>query len=90
MRGIWFDYGDFGYPNDRHEAYHAYTVSGKLGYFRAEYRLGKMYDPLECGSSNERYEDVSDMKRAMYHYERGVQQGDSACLYVAPNITSRD
>lgn len=32
---------------------------------------------------DDRYEDVSDMKRAMYHYERGAQQGDSACLYVS-------
>ena len=43
MRGIWFDYGDFKYPNDRHEAYRAYTLAAKQGYTRADYRLGKMY-----------------------------------------------
>jgi TPR repeat protein len=70
MRGIWYDYGDFKYPNDRHEAYRAYTTAAKLGYARAEYRLGKMY------------EDVGDVKRAIHHYERGVAEQDSASLYV--------
>jgi TPR repeat protein len=43
MRGIWFDYGDFEYPIDKHEAFHAYTVSAKQGYIRADFRLGKLY-----------------------------------------------
>lgn len=30
-----------------------------------------------------RYEDSGDMNRALYHYERGVAQGDSASLYVS-------
>jgi hypothetical protein len=70
MRGIWFEYGDFKFPNDRTEAYHAYQAAVKQGFSRAEYRLGKMY------------EDVGDIKRGIYHYERGVSQGDSAALYV--------
>jgi TPR repeat protein len=85
MRGIWFDYGDFKYPNDRHEAYHSYKVAAKQGYSRAEYRLGKMCLPSSI-CSYIRYEDGSDMKRAVYHYERGVAQGDSASLYVRPYI----
>jgi hypothetical protein len=32
MRGIWFEYGDFKYPNDRSEAYHAYQAAAKQGY----------------------------------------------------------
>jgi len=42
--------------------------------------LGKCGFSMNC--SDDRYEDVGDMKRAMYHYERGVSQGDSASLYV--------
>ena len=81
MRGIWFDYGDFNYPNDRQEAYRAYLSAVKLGYARADYRLGKMYI-ISVYRSNYRYEDVGDMKRALYHYEKGVSQSDSAALYV--------
>lgn len=69
IRGIWLEYGDFKYPCDRHEAYHSYVAAAKKGYSRAEYRLGKMY------------EDTGDMKRGLYHYNRGVTQGDAACLY---------
>jgi len=72
MRGIWFEYGDFKYPNDRTEAYRAYQAALKQGFARAEYRLGKMY------------EDVGDIKRGIHHYDRGVSQGDSAALYVLP------
>jgi hypothetical protein len=32
--------------------------------------------------SDKRYEDVGDMKRGIYYYEKGVSQGDSASLYV--------
>ena len=79
MRGIWFEYGDFKYPNDRTEAYHAYQAAVKQGFARGEYRLGKMY------------EDVGDIKRGIYHYERGVSQGDSAALYVPhPQILYTD
>jgi TPR repeat protein len=46
MRGIWFEYGDFKYPNDRHESYRAYTSAAKQGFARAEYRLGKMFGPI--------------------------------------------
>lgn len=70
MFGIWFEYGDFNHPNDRTEAYHAYQAAAEQGFARAEYRLGKMY------------EDVGDINRGIYHYERGVAQGDSASLYV--------
>jgi hypothetical protein len=42
IRGIWFEYGDFNYPVDRHEAYKAYETAAKMGYARAEYRIGKM------------------------------------------------
>ena len=42
MRGMWFEYGDFKYPVDRHEAYKSYEAAAKMGYARAEYRIGKM------------------------------------------------
>jgi len=48
MRGIWYEYGDFNYALDRHEAYKAYEMAAKLGYARAEYRIGKMYLPLNA------------------------------------------
>ena len=85
MRGIWFDYGDFKYPKDKHESYRAYTSAAKQGYARADYRLGKMY-VIPVYRSNCRYEDVGDMKRALHHYEKSAAQGDSAALYVLTTI----
>jgi hypothetical protein len=37
--------------------------------------------------SNNRYEDVGDIKRGIHNYERGVALGDSAALYVLTHTT---
>ncbi|KAI9820890.1 MAG: hypothetical protein M1832_003523 [Thelocarpon impressellum] len=69
MKGMWLEFGKFGYRVDKKEAFRCYHRAAEKGYARAEYRMGMQYE-----SSN-------DQAKAIRHYDRGVALGDSASHY---------
>lgn len=69
MKGMWLEFGKFGFRLDKKEAYRCYARSAQGGYARAEYRMGMQFE-----SSN-------DTVKAIKHYNIGVEAGDSACHY---------
>ncbi len=69
MKGMWLEFGKFGFRLDKKEAYRCYARSAQGGYARAEYRMGMQFE-----SSN-------DTVKAIKHYTIGVEAGDSACHY---------
>ena len=69
MRGMWWEFGKFGYRVDRKEAFYCYTRAAERGYARAEYRIGMQF------------EQSSDALKAIRFYQRGVDAGDSASCY---------
>lgn len=71
MRGMWLEFGKFGFRMDKKEAYRCYSRASQKGYFRAEYRMGMQFE-----SSN-------DPASAIKHYSLGVDNGDSASHYVS-------
>lgn len=77
MRGIWHEFGRFGAPHDKREAFRCYARAADRGYARACYRLGMLY------------ENANDEERALKNYERGVNAQDSASMYRLGMITLR-
>lgn len=71
MKGMWLEFGKFGYRMDKKEAYRSYTRAAQNGYGRAEYRIGMQFE-----SSN-------DIAKAIKHYTLGVEARDSASHYVS-------
>ncbi|KAI9850633.1 MAG: hypothetical protein M1838_005347 [Thelocarpon superellum] len=69
MRGMWLEFGKFGFRVDKKEAFRCYSRAAENGYARAEYRIGMQYE-----SSN-------DPAKAIKHYDKGVALGDSASSY---------
>ena len=69
MKGMWLEFGKFGFRLNKKEAYRCYARSAQAGYARAEYRMGMQFE-----SSN-------DTVKAIKHYNIGVEAGDSACHY---------
>ncbi len=69
MKGMWLEFGKFGFRLDKKEAYRCYARSAQAGYARAEYRMGMQFE-----SSN-------DTIKAIKHYTIGVESFDSACHY---------
>ena len=69
MKGMWLEFGKFGYRVDKKEAFLAYRRAADRGYARAEYRIGMQYE----GSNNS--------AKAIEHYQKGVNMGDSASNY---------
>ncbi|KAI9758527.1 MAG: regulatory particle non-ATPase [Chaenotheca gracillima] len=69
MRGMWLEFGKFGFRTDPKEAFMCYTRSAEKGYGRAEYRIGMQF------------ENSNDQVKAIHHYNRGVSLGDSASHY---------
>ncbi|KAI9707087.1 MAG: hypothetical protein M1836_000047 [Candelina mexicana] len=69
MRGMWLEFGKFGFRVDKKEAFRCYSRAAEKGYARAEYRIGMQYE-----TSNE-------PAKAIRHYTRGVAKGDSASNY---------
>ncbi|KAI9839747.1 MAG: hypothetical protein M1837_002035 [Sclerophora amabilis] len=69
MRGMWLEFGKFGFRVDPKEAFMSYTRAAEKGYGRAEYRIGMQFE-----SSN-------DQIKAIQHYNQGVALGDSASNY---------
>ena len=75
MKGMWLEFGKFGFRLDKKEAFRCYQRSAQRGYARAEYRMGMQFE-----SSNE-------PDKAIKHYTLGVQAGDSASNYVSQRCT---
>jgi hypothetical protein len=71
IKGMWLEFGKFGFRVDKKEAFRCYSRAAEKGYARAEYRMGMQFE-----SSNEH-------AKAIKHYERGVALGDSASYYVS-------
>ncbi|KAJ9134777.1 Chitin synthase regulatory factor 4 [Pleurostoma richardsiae] len=69
MRGKWIEFGKFGMRPDKKEAYQEYKRAADLGWGRAEYRIGMLY------------ENSNDIAKAIAHYEAGASMKDSAAMY---------
>jgi TPR repeat protein len=76
IKGMWLEFGKFGYRIDKKEAFRCYSRAAEKGYARAEYRMGMQFE-----SSNEPL-------KAIKHYEKGVGLGDSASHYVSTLLTN--
>ncbi|KAJ5780898.1 Chitin synthase activator (Chs3) [Penicillium paradoxum] len=69
IKGMWLEFGKFGCPVDRKEAFRSYSRAAEKGYARAEYRIGMQF------------ESSGEPEKAIKHYERGVARADSASYY---------
>ncbi|OKL62941.1 hypothetical protein UA08_02081 [Talaromyces atroroseus] len=69
IKGMWLEFGKFGFRVDKKEAFRCYSRAAEKGYARAEYRIGMQFE-----SSNE-------PAKAIRHYEKGVSMRDSASYY---------
>ncbi|EAW09157.1 putative chitin synthase activator (Chs3) [Aspergillus clavatus NRRL 1] len=69
IRGMWLEFGKFGYRVDKKAAFHAYSRAAAGGYARAEYRIGMQF------------ESSGEPEKAIRHYEKGVALADSASYY---------
>ncbi|KAF4305480.1 Sel1-like protein [Botryosphaeria dothidea] len=69
MRGMWLEFGKFGMRIDKKEAFRCYSRAADKGYWRAEYRIGMLF------------EQSNDPVKALVHYKRGADAGDSASNY---------
>lgn len=70
VKGMWLEFGKFGFRVDRKEAFRCYLRAAEKGYARAEYRIGMQF------------ESSGEPEKAIKHYERGVAMSDSASYYV--------
>ena len=71
MKGMWLEFGKFGYPEDRKEAFRLYKNAANSGYSRAEYRMGMLF------------ESTNEPSQALQHYRVGETAGDAASCYVS-------
>jgi hypothetical protein len=78
MKGMWLEFGNFGVRQDKREAFRCYMRAAEQGYARAEYRMGMQF------------EQGNDPMKALLHYRRGAEAGDSASNYVCDLWTERD
>lgn len=69
MKGMWLEFGKFGYRIDKKEAFMGYRRAAEKGFARAEYRMGMQF------------ENSNDSVKAVDHYKRGVAMDDSASNY---------
>ncbi|KAF2760861.1 HCP-like protein [Pseudovirgaria hyperparasitica] len=69
LRGVWLEFGKFGLRVDKREAFRSYSRAADKGYWRAEYRIGTQF------------EQSNDAVKALQHYKRGSEMGDSASNY---------
>ncbi|KAL1844089.1 hypothetical protein VTJ49DRAFT_4941 [Mycothermus thermophilus] len=69
MKGKWHEFGKFGFRENKREAYALYKKAADMGYGRAEYRMGMLY------------ENSNDIPNAIKHYTKGADTGDSASSY---------
>lgn len=71
MKGMWLEFGNFGQRQDKREAFRCYAKAAEFGYARAQYRMGMQF------------EQGQDPVKALIHYQRGAEAGDSASNYVS-------
>ncbi|KAK1991111.1 HCP-like protein [Colletotrichum falcatum] len=69
IKAKWLEFGKFGCRPDKRDAYIKYQRAAELGYARAEYRLGMLF------------ENSNDFNKAVEHYYLGVRLKDSAAMY---------
>lgn len=69
MKAKWQEFGKFGQRENKREAYLGYKEAARMGWGRAEYRIGMLY------------ENSNDMDKAMRHYNQGAVLKDSAANY---------
>ncbi|KAI9373235.1 hypothetical protein BJX61DRAFT_541943 [Aspergillus egyptiacus] len=69
IKGMWLEFGKFGYRVDKKEAFRCYSRAAEKGYARAEYRIGMQF------------ESSGEPEKAIRHYEKGVALSDSASYY---------
>lgn len=69
MRGMWYEFGKFGYPVDKPESFQCYKRASERGYTRAWYRMGMQF------------ESGNDPLTAIKYYKQAAEQGDSAACY---------
>ncbi|KAK7960747.1 chitin synthase activator [Apiospora saccharicola] len=69
IRGKWWEFGRFGFRQDKKQAWADYDEAARAGWGRADYRIGMLY------------ENSNDAEKALKHYEMGMQQNDSAASY---------
>lgn len=69
MKGMWLEFGKFGFRVEKKEAFMAYRRAAEKGYARAEYRIGMQY------------ESANNSAKAIEHYQKGVALKDSASRY---------
>ena len=77
LRGMWLEFGKFGFECDKREAYRCYSRASQNGYPRAEYRMGMQF------------ENSNEVEKAIKHYNLGIQQQDSASFYVSSLISDQ-
>jgi len=69
MKGMWLEFGKFGFRLDKQEAFRCFQRAAQRGYARAEYRMGMQF------------EQYNEPDKAVKHYKLGVAAGDSASNY---------
>lgn len=69
MRGMWYEFGKFGYPVDKPESFQCYKRASERGYQRANYRMGMQF------------ESGNDPLTAIKYYRKAADAGDSAACY---------
>jgi TPR repeat protein len=69
MKAKWQEFGKFGYRENKRDAYLGYKKAADMGWGRAEYRMGMLY------------ENSNDTDKAIQHYNQGVGMQDSAANY---------
>ncbi|WYZ43070.1 hypothetical protein EsH8_VI_000769 [Colletotrichum jinshuiense] len=69
IKAKWLEFGKFGCRPDKRDAYTKYQRAAELGYARAEYRLGMLF------------ENSNDYSKAVEHYYLGLRLKDSAAMY---------
>lgn len=71
MRGLWQEFGKFGYVQNKAEAFRCYKRAAAKGHARAEYRMGMQF------------ESTNEIAKALQHYKQGEHLGDAASCYVS-------
>ena len=71
LQGMWYEFGKFGYAEDKRQAFNCFSKAASVGYPRAEYRIGMQF------------EATGNPSTALQHFRAGEAAGDSACCYVS-------
>lgn len=69
IRGTWFEYGKFGRPVNKRDAFRAYEQAARADFAKGNFKVGK------------EFERMGDLKNAMQCFQRGVLLNDVASNY---------